>query len=121
MSEANIKARIAGREKATEMVKLATELVSICEWEDGTGADYAESLLKEMAKLLPKRKQPEPEKPIPFARLKATVIPTVYYQGNTLGNVPTDYVDRLCREHEDLLKVLKEYLRQLGEREKKLI
>jgi len=82
-------------------------------WEDGTGADYAESLLKELAKLLPRRtRDPEENAPLPpIARLGAEKIGFGSYEGTTLDEIPIDYLDWLCRWQEDFQNALKNYLK----------
>ena len=105
MSETKIKARIAAREAAKEV----RELLS---WEDGTGADYAESFLSAMRELLPQKKAdiPREEKPVPIAMLGAHVIPFGLYARQPFDAVPLEYLDWLCREQEGFYRVLKAYL-----------
>jgi hypothetical protein len=107
MTHEQIKAKIAGREMAAELCEYIGQ-----PWEDGTGADFAESLLRELAERLPKRaKQIEPEeKPLPIARLGATIQNYGQYSGKCYDDIPLSYLDWLCRENERQYKELKAYL-----------
>jgi len=91
----------------------AIELFDLLEWEDGFGADFAESLLKELAKLLPHRKKDEisVEQPTPIARLGSTLMPFGAYQGKRFDDVPLEYLDWLCRSQEDFYRDLRAYLK----------
>lgn len=106
MSEKRTKAKIAGR-------KMAAELIGLCDWEDGTGADYAESLLRELKKLLPKREADiETEvKPVPIARLGATVIKFGEHHDKSYDAIPIDYLSWLCGQQEASVKSLRAYLK----------
>ena len=101
-----IKARIAGRQQAFEIVQLL-------EWKDGTGADFAETFLEELRSKLPQRaKSQEPEKPPePIARLGATKMNFGAHFGKSFDEVPLDYLSWLCGSSEDLLKSLRAYLK----------
>ncbi len=100
-----IQAKVAAR-------KLAPQLVSLCEWEDGTGINFAETLLTEMAKLLPRRQQPaaQPKQQLTYAHLANLPMPFGTHQGKNLADIPTDYLDWRCRNHEDFYKILKQFL-----------
>ena len=118
MSEARIQARIDGREAARDLHAMLVD--DNCKpWVDGTGADYAEALLKELASLLPSRtvREPEPEKPLPLARLAAEVIDFGLHAGKTFDNVPLDYLDWLCRAQEEFLGRLRAYLKHPDRRD----
>lgn len=106
MSNQRILAKIKARAAAKEIAQLL-------EWEDGTGADFAESFLKEMRELLPVRRVAEKPKPkeIPFAQLEATVLEFGEHAGKSFAEVPEYYLDWLCREQESFLPKLQSYLR----------
>lgn len=102
--ERRIKAKVAARAAAREVLPLL-------EWQDGTGADYAEAFLAEMRKLLPKRREQPKEAPKPFAQLAAHVLEFGRYKGERLGQIPDEYLDWLCGNMEDTLAALRSYLK----------
>jgi len=111
--EARIKAKIDGREMAQSLYGAMLP----CEgrealWEDGTGADYAESLLKELTSLLPQRRKPEQpeEKLVPIARLGLIVLEYGKHAGKCLDDAPVDYLQWLCGAQERANKQLSAYL-----------
>lgn len=103
MDEHKVAAKVAGR-------KAAEELVSLLSVPDGHGADYADILCETLRALLPKRRVPEPEKPIPIARLGAMQMNFGIHQGKTFDEIPLEYLDWLCRSQEDMCKNLRAYL-----------
>ena len=104
MVERRLRSKVAGRTAAREVFGLLA-------WEDGTGADYADSFLDEMRKLLPERRQPDPPKEISQAALNKTKIPFGQYKDQPLEDIPLDYLDWLCRSQEDFYYRLRMYLR----------
>lgn len=110
-SSARIQARIDGREAAVVTYGLLVDQNNK-PWQDGTGADYAEWFLKELANLLPKRQCEEPKEEAmePIARLGATVMPFGQYNGRTFDDTPVEYLDWLCASQEGFYYKLRAYL-----------
>lgn len=104
-AQQRIKARIAGRRQAGE-------ILSLLEWEDGTGADFAEHFLDELRSKLPQKHEPQQEEPppVPIARLGATKMTFGAHNGKSFDEVPLDYLSWLCGATEDSLKSLRAYL-----------
>lgn len=103
--------RIAAKVKAR---KDAAELAELLSWEDGTGHQYAESLLSELRKLLPMREADKPKPPpipIPIARLGALTMPFGEHCDKPLDDVPLQYLHWLCGRQENFLSGLRAYLR----------
>jgi len=106
-TEQKIKAKMAGRKMA--------DWVFGCidgDWEDGTGAQYAEAFLDEMRKLLPCKKEDEPkapEKPEPIARLGRY---RLRYDGRTmpLDDIPISFLTKRLWYIEDDTKSIAAYL-----------
>lgn len=103
---ARIKAKVKAREDAQEIAEMLT-------WEDGTGAEYADSFVKELRKLLPAKEASNPSPnplPIPIARLGALLMPFGEHRDKPLDEVPLDYLHWLCGKQEDFLNGLRAYL-----------
>jgi len=115
MNTDTIEARMAGRHMASVLHDLITEDFHdlIVEdgnpWKNGTGADYAESLLRELAKLLPHRKL-DNEELQPLSRLGAVTIKFGLHKGEPYSNIPIGYLDWLMKSSEDSVKSLRAYL-----------
>lgn len=99
-----IKSRIGGREAARELASLIEDHIS--------DRDFMEACIKALrirAGLIDP--VPKPEKPEPIARLGATIVPFGKHIGKQFDEVPTDYLDWLCREQEEFYKTLRAYLK----------
>ncbi len=104
--EQKIKAKVKAREDA----KMIREMLS---WEDGTGHQYAESLLKELRSLLPIREADKPKEPPklePIARLGATVMAYGEFAGQQYDQVPLNRLDWYLQVAERDAKQLRAYL-----------
>lgn len=104
--EQKIKAKVKAREDA----KMIREMLS---WEDGTGHQYAETLLKELRSMLPMReadKPKEPQKPEPIARLGAAKLHFGQFSGQPLDEIPLERLDWYLNHSEKTVKLLKTYL-----------
>jgi len=105
--ETRIKAKVKAREDAREIAEMLS-------WGNGTGADYAESFLKELRSRLPVKesaKPPTPLAPIPIARLGAVPMPFGEHRDKPLDDVPLQYLEWLCGKQEEFLQGLRAYLK----------
>ncbi len=103
-----VEARVAGRKMADELFELLPGILP-----DGHGSEYADALCEKLRAMLPQRKATEvkPEPLQPIARLGATVMLFGSHQGKTFDETPLEYLDWLCRSHEEFYKDLKAYLK----------
>jgi hypothetical protein len=103
--ETRIKAKVQAR-------KMAREIRYLLEWEDGTGADYAEAFLNEMKQLLPCRTPPKPEKPKwNYAQLAATRMPFgETWIGKRFDEMDPSALKWLCKAQEEFYPKLRAFL-----------
>jgi hypothetical protein len=116
MSEARIKARVAGRETAEVLSDMALEEIKS---HPNHGADFAEAMIERLDALMPKRAGQRVADPAtqPVARLGQTVIRFGSHCGKKFDQIPIGYLDWLCGEQETFLKELRAYLKHPGLKE----
>jgi hypothetical protein len=112
IDEKRVKARKHARDEAQGAFDMIHLIDGTPPWPDGYGADWAEAFLEKLAELLPKRRvsEPEPEKPIPIARLGGKVMVFGQHNGKCFDDIPLDYLDWVCAKSEDFVKEVRAYL-----------
>lgn len=110
MSEARIKARVAGRNAADVLSDVAFDEIKE---HPNHGADFAEAMIERFGELMPKRADHQPVVPKlePISRLGQTIIRFGSHCGKKFDNIPVEYLDWLCGQQEELIKELRAYLK----------
>ncbi len=109
-SEERVKSRIAGRKMAKDLLEFLNE-------SQLTDQHYMAGLIQEIARssgmLLEAKREPSKQSgdSLSFEQLRTMEIPFGQYHGQTLDEVPLNYLDWLCQEQEQFLSFLHPYLK----------